>query len=110
MHDSAEAYLPDIPKPTKRGMPDFELIEHDVLRCIFSRYNMPLWPLPKEVKLADLILLKTETRDLMGPPPESWVDFETVRALPEKIRPLAPPQAKALFLSHFYQWSMYAGK
>lgn len=60
LHDSAEAYLTDIPRPFKREIPGYESIEDKVLRAILKSFNIPFTDLPKEVKVADNCILGIE--------------------------------------------------
>lgn len=67
MHDAAEAYLPDIPTPIKLKLANFQEIEHNLLKIIFEKFNIPLYN-KDEIQEADQIMLATEARDLMGNP------------------------------------------
>lgn len=99
LHDAAEAYLVDLPRPLKRSIPDYKVAETRVWAAIAERFGLPL-EIPAEVHHADNVLLATEKRDLMAPPPREW-------AL------LPPPQIQAIerwdwyhaeqtFLQHFH--------
>ncbi len=98
MHDAAEAYISDLPRPVKRAMPDFVRFEDELLERIMAHYDLP-WPMPAEVKHADDVLLATEMRDLMADPPEPW--GLGVDPLPDPIEPLSPTDAEAAFLARF---------
>jgi hypothetical protein len=98
LHDAAEAYLPDIPRPIKAAWREFKAIESRVLRCIHKALDVrPESVVERAVKHCDNVLLATEARDLMGPPPQPWEE------LPEPwnmtISPLWPWTAKALWLA-----------
>lgn len=98
LHDAAEAYVSDIPRPLKRQWPFFEEAEDRVLRVIIEQHDLP-WPMPPEVRRADDVLLSTECRDLLGPAPEPWtID---VPPLAEKITPVDPARAEAMFLRRY---------
>ena len=71
LHDAAEAYLPDVPRPVKPFMPGFDAIERRILECVAERFTLE-WPMPKEVKRADNIALATERRDVMIASPHDW--------------------------------------
>lgn len=68
LHDGAEAYVGDMVWPLKRapGLAGFSTIEAVVMRAIVVRFDL-LPEEPEFVKQADLVLLATEKRDLMGP-------------------------------------------
>ena len=71
LHDASEAYLSDMPSPIKRAMPAYMRAEEMAMRAIAERLNLP-WPMPEVVAHADLVMLATEARDLMGEAPDSW--------------------------------------
>lgn len=100
MHDAAEAYLTDLPRPFKR-MPEFAFyrdLEAELMGHIARRFDL-IDPLPGPVKLADEILLGTEARDLMSPVVDDWHLRYT--HLPETITPWSPAKAKREFLELF---------
>ncbi len=91
MHDAAEAYVVDMPRPIKRHLRDYRRIEDRVANVIAKRFGLPghscecpgdwpaahhhpecpkaqdlPWVIPESVKHADEVLLATEARDLMG--------------------------------------------
>ncbi len=109
LHDAAEAYLPDLLRPIKGrfgaaaktaqepNLSPFAEIERRLQVCIGQATDVLYlgsdWI---AVKHADDVLLATEARDLMGPPPEPWPSLPT--PLPQVIVPWTPEQAKAWFL------------
>ncbi|MBF0417790.1 MAG: phosphohydrolase [Magnetococcales bacterium] len=99
MHDAAEAYLSDLPKPLKQVMTDFTHWEERLLRVIAARFG--LVGLPSErVKDADWRLLANEKTALMAPEPAPW------RGLPEPfpgvtLEGWSPEEANARFLERF---------
>jgi uncharacterized protein len=98
LHDAAEAYLVDLPRPIKRfpGLGDlYKMAEARVEAAVAQQFRLTL-PMPAEIKVADNILLITELRDLMGRKPRPYE-----RALEGTIEPLSPAAAKAKFLSMF---------
>lgn len=97
LHDAAEAYIGDISSPLKACLPDYKLIERNLLRNILLHYRLqPFDDLPEDVKYADLQMLATEKRDLLKTT-ENWPILEGIAPIADKIQPLAPIQAKALF-------------
>jgi hypothetical protein len=95
LHDAAEAYLSDLPSPIKRQMPLFQDAENKLLVVIAERFGL-CWPMPELVARADLLLLATEARDLMAPPPEPW--RLEADPLEERIEPWTPAEAEHAFL------------
>lgn len=98
LHDAAEAYVSDLPRPLKATAPDFRAAEDRVLQAIATQFGLS-WPMPDAVAHADDALLATELRDLMAPPPEPW--GLPVPPLAEAITPVAAEVARQLFLTRF---------
>jgi len=64
MHDSAEAYLLDIPSPIKKRLTGYKEIEDNLLRVIADKFGFdPI--LSEETKAADKVLLEFEWDTLM---------------------------------------------
>jgi hypothetical protein len=100
LHDAAEAYIGDLPRPVKQEAPDFRAIEDRLLVVVAEAFHLP-WPMPDTVHLADDRLLATEARDLMLPPPASW--HLGAELLAEPITPLDPVESEAAFLARFHE-------
>jgi len=108
MHDAAEAYLPDLGGPIKKAFhihhvdettESFDAAEDRLLATIaealgFARIDY------EALREADLVLLVTEARDLLGTPPESW-DLKE-RPLVAKIVPMTSAEAESAFLAQFH--------
>ena len=103
LHDAAEAYLVDIPKPIKRGIPEWSTFEDRVQSRILARYDCPALPLDPSIKLADLRALATERRDLMadGPVWGSWI--QSVEPFESRIDPWSPERSERQFLDRFFE-------
>jgi len=101
LHDAAEAYLADIPRPYKRLVPQFAQIEERILAVVATWAGIG-WPMPASVAHADELLLATEWRQLMphgtnyrngaGPMPEP---------LPIEIRESDPIADRDAFLARW---------
>ena len=100
LHDAAEAYVSDLPRPVKRQVPDFVAFEDRLLELIMQHFGLP-WPMPPAVKRADDIMLATEQRDLMATPPEPW--GVPAEPMPAPIVPTPPAQAESAFLARFHE-------
>lgn len=99
MHDAAEAYVVDIPRPIKHRLSvEYLEIEDRVMRALADRFGFD-WPLPIVGKEIDNRLLFTEKRDLLAPANWSWsVEPEP---FPNKIVPLTPVQSFDVFMRRF---------
>lgn len=110
MHDASEAYVNDLATPLKRNLPDYKVIEGRVWAAIRERFNLSDDPaVEATVKRADLRLLLTERRDLMGPPPDRWSeDLEAIPPLAYRIRPWwFRWLIKWKFLNDFHAYSIF---
>lgn len=121
LHDAAEAYIGDISRPLKRhlwastksgiepvshfDMKHAKQVEKELLSVIFETFGVP-WPDDWSViDKADLLLLATEARDLMGPLHPDWHHKEANGwpVLAEKIVPLSPRTAESAFLERWHE-------
>jgi hypothetical protein len=102
LHDAAEAYMVDIPRPIKHslGMEFYRESEDRLQRVIYERFGLSPND-PPCIKEADLSLLRTEQRDLMKPAPVAWRD-NRAGALDFNIEPLLPRAAESAFLKRFH--------
>lgn len=87
LHDASEAYIGDMPSPFKKMMPDYRMIEENLMKAIVNKFGLS-WPLPEEVKEVDKYMFQVEWNGLvMGLLPiHSWT----------------PQVAKSMFLEAFY--------
>lgn len=102
MHDASEAFLGDVSSPLKQLLPDYKKIEQNVERAIFKRFNIP-FPMPPEIKVADLIMLASEQKSLMPKINHEWGILQGVKPLSAKIKPWSAKKAKLKFLERFYE-------
>ena len=100
LHDASEAYVGDVVKPLKQLLPDFEAVEDRVERAVADRFNLP-FPMPYEIKHADLRLLRTEQRDLTSGNKHNWSGLDKYEPLAERINPLPANDAAKLFFDRF---------
>lgn len=102
LHDAAEAFIGDMVAPLKGLFPEYKALEHEIEAVIFERFGIPT-PLDPCIKEADLILLKTEQRDLMSNR-DAWSQLENIHPLPETIIPYAlPRRAYFEYLTRYYE-------
>lgn len=97
LHDAAEAYVLDIPRPLKQAMPEFQAAEKKVLAAICDAFDLPHEE-PAIVKRIDTAILADEAKVLMGDP-QDWNLPEP--ALGIYINEWKPKQAEMLFLKRF---------
>ena len=95
LHDVAEAYIPDIPRPIKATF-GLKPVEDKILQVIYAKYNT--FPSPKIME-ADDVLIATEARDLMENT-DGWAKLP--EPLKAKIVPVRWQTAELRFLIAFY--------
>jgi hypothetical protein len=106
MHDAAEAYLIDIPRPIKHSglIEGYRAAEDKLELTIWMRYGLRVDLLPLDqsgvIKMADRHVMRTEQRDLMKPPPVEWKD-DRAGALPDRIETWPWRTAERKFLDRF---------
>jgi uncharacterized protein len=100
MHDAAEAFLGDITRPLKQLVPEFKRIEAEVERVIFSRFGIE-WPVPPEVKSADLKVLAAEQAQIMPLGTDQWARTSNIIPADILVENWCPELAKRKFLERF---------
>lgn len=114
LHDAPEAYYGDITRPQKIV---YRTMTHHETRCgPMCDFDMAIGridavvaealgyshPVSYEVKYADNVMLATEARDLMGPPPEPWVELPPPRS--RRVEPMTPTQVYYQFCEAFHKY------
>lgn len=96
LHDAAEAYTSDIPKPVKQGLPEFKPIERRLMAAVHEHFFLRPHngEIEAEVKRADVRLLATEMRDLTMVDVATDPRLSAIDPLPDPIDPW--PIGKAL--------------
>lgn len=108
LHDATEAYIVDIPRPLKVQdfMAGYRNVEDRLEGAIAERFGLDCLVTP-EVKLADMIVLSAEARDLMGNPQDwemfSGPEIKKHQSQHAPIRGVPPRVAKMEFLHRFHR-------
>jgi hypothetical protein len=74
LHDACEAYISDVTRPVKTGLPDYREIEKNLQSVIWERFK--LFPADSDLKVVgeiDDMMLKLEFAELAG----ETIDIET---------------------------------
>jgi len=102
MHDAAESLLGDVSTPLKQLLPCYQEIEKRVESALYKKFHVDMDRAKIDVKVADLILLKTEFLDIMCI--EEWELPKCCQAFPrldKKIIPWSHKKAKLAFLHRY---------
>lgn len=98
LHDSAEAYMTDIPRPIKYMLgEEFREIEDHIYRVIAEKFGAE-HPLPEEVHKLDHNIVHDEAKVLFDIPPE-WISLYEPTGI--NIQPVGWRQAETMFLKRF---------
>jgi uncharacterized protein len=100
MHDAAEAYVIDVPRPLKAWLPGYKEIEERVEKAIAARFNLP-FPIADEIKQLDERIIEDERMQAMSEPPRCWGHRE---ALGVTLQFWSPAQAAYRFLAAFQNY------
>lgn len=93
LHDAAEAYLGDVPRPIKKSISQIAEWENAILRCVWARFGIsPTDEILAEVRRADDMALATESEQIMTRPIMPFPGWDDV-----KIRCLSPEVAEREF-------------
>lgn len=101
LHDAAEAYCVDVPRPIKKALVNYDVVEARIAACIGDRFGVELCELPAEVKEADERALWTEKRDLLMPMPTAmaWSDTTPRRPWMARITPWSIEESTESFFN-----------
>lgn len=103
LHDAAEAYLVDLPKPVKEVVQGYREAEERVELLIQQKFHLPPASMTKSlIKLADWALLKKEAEVLMGDPQDWKNNFVDIPDVPFSVVQKDPQYVKSWFLKEFY--------
>lgn len=95
LHDAAEAFIGDMPKPLKEMLPDYKAVETRVEAVVFAKFGFLF--LPPEIKTADRIMLATEQQQIMKNN-HAWKWTANTEPADIEIACYSPDEAYAFFL------------
>jgi hypothetical protein len=108
LHDATEAYLTDLSRPIKmtEALRPYREIETALERILAAHWGFETLT-PGAVKVADMQILATEVRDLMGDPQDWQLPYGP---RPWKVNPASPGKAKISFLNKYYELMKASGR
>jgi len=101
LHDAHEAYVGDVSSPLKQLIPDYKELEKKIESAVLSRFGLPA-SMPDVIKHYDMVMLKTELRDVMHCDDHHEI-LEGVPYALLKISPWHWSLAKVEFIHRFRQ-------
>lgn len=99
MHDAAEAYIGDMPRPLKQQLPQFRAIEARIEQTLAGVFGL-IYPWPEAIKQVDLRITLDERRDLKPRSTRMW-DENTLTPLGVRIPNWCPERAKHEFIKRY---------
>lgn len=106
LHDASEAYLTDIASPIKQHLPDYNEMEDNILRALFSTFGLE-YPMSPVVKHLDLTMLSTEAHYMLKSRGDTWDLWNYMKRprVQNNFKPIGMPPdlAKTVFLDRFYE-------
>jgi len=87
LHDASEAYMMDLPKPIKRQMAEYIMVEDHLMEVIARKFDFD-WPLHKLIKQADAEVADVE-----------WNHFK----IHDLVHPWNPVRARMEFMKLYNQ-------
>jgi len=98
LHDAAEAYTADVPRPLKRNLPDWKPIEARIMAMVCARFGLPPEE-PDAVNAVDLAITGDERVALMLPCARDWGPLPP--PLGVEVCGMGPRRAEKAFLRRF---------
>lgn len=102
MHDATEAYIGDVPSPVKAGLPEYIHTEDKIWKAIARKFKMRE-VLPKEIKDADVYMMKLEKKVLVRDYEDGFHDDVENLKIRLDIKPMGPKMAKQQFMERFHE-------
>lgn len=100
LHDYAEAFVSDVPRPFKASITGHEEFEKAVMANVCDLFGLPL-DLPEDVAYIDTHICAVEASVLSKVVPK-WTEFYDLNVCPrEDIQGLTPRQARVAFMTRF---------
>ena len=105
LHDAAEAYLVDVPRPVKHALAVYKEAEALLLGVIATKFGLR-GAFPDEVKCLDNRILVDECQQAMGGPTKPWSGDE--KPLGVQLQFWSPARACAEFRERFWAyWALW---
>ena len=108
LHDAAECYVADMPRPVKRCIPGYKEMEAGVELAVAQKFGLPEI-MPTEIKELDHAMLALEAQSIMKTPPTDWyLPFPAPEGVNLK-NSWSPEDTESVFMTAFGLASMDNG-
>jgi 5'-deoxynucleotidase YfbR-like HD superfamily hydrolase len=102
LHDASEAYIVDVPRPIKKLLPEYSVMEDNIQRTIYRKFGLPE-EMPQVVKIVDNTMLVTEASQLLYETNGWWKQDNWPKPYLINIHPMKPIKAAHEFMCLFKQ-------
>ena len=103
MHDAAEAYLVDIPRPIKQYMPEYRKWDKAINNAIRTWLSIGDLPIPSWQDEVDSRIIMDERAQVMSDSGNDW--SHNLEPLGVEIAPWMPPMAEQQFLMRYAMYT-----
>src|SRR4029077_4405535 len=104
LHDAAEAYTGDIPRPVKRSITEFKGLDKYITSLVYKKFGLASPVTPEYIEDIDKRLLLTEREQNMNKCKVEWVFNQAnmgLAPIPIELRYWSPIEAEQMFLAAF---------
>lgn len=122
LHDAAETYLPDVPRPIKPYMyfieqleenslveystgeatfAPFKDVETKILKAVAKTFDLTPDHIPEPVKQVDMAMIMAERYQVMPNPTQKWGPYYNVTWIDQVIEFWDPVEAEEIFLEEY---------
>jgi hypothetical protein len=105
LHDAAEAFIGDMPRPLKTLLPEYRVVEARVWRAVAERFGLPETLDPLIHELDNRVLLAEKAALLRQPAPVSWAWADGLEPADVTVRAYPPTTASLVFLDRYRRLS-----
>jgi len=98
LHDAAEAYLSDVPRPIKQALPEINEIDRELTAAIFEKFGLA-YPFDDLIHEIDRAMCLTEAR-ASGMNVDAWEEEYQIEVV-QDISFLTPKEAEVYFMLTF---------
>jgi hypothetical protein len=99
LHDAAEAYTSDVPRPIKKTVPEFRELENRIEAVVLAALGLPA-DMPNWMEILDNTVIKDERMAVMGNSGNVW-KADSMQPLGVKFPGYSPDEAEEAFMNRY---------